>query len=176
MTEYAKPAFRVYSPVPGAQSGEEFLNIGLAIPHQDGLGYDVMLQALPINPRIILRDAGGRSAEVGQRDSAHPVVDKHLSLREQLDTYERMIIEQCLIEAAGKLSEVMQRLNIPRRTLSEKMTRLGIVRSQFTKQPLPPFAPQSERNANQLDCQEADRPTTPPRSNSVHRASAASHD
>jgi len=54
-----------------------------------------------------------------------------LSLAEQVEAFERTLIERCLSETGGKISAVLERLKIPRRTLSEKMVRLGIDRQRF---------------------------------------------
>jgi len=54
-----------------------------------------------------------------------------LTLADQVDAFERKIIERSLAEAGGKISVVMEHLGIPRRTLSEKMARFGIDRRQF---------------------------------------------
>jgi two-component system, NtrC family, C4-dicarboxylate transport response regulator DctD len=54
-----------------------------------------------------------------------------LSLAEQVEAFERTLIERCLTETGGKISAVLERLKIPRRTLSEKMVRLGIDRQRF---------------------------------------------
>jgi two-component system C4-dicarboxylate transport response regulator DctD len=56
------------------------------------------------------------------------------SLAEQVDAFERSVIERCLADSGGRLTAVMERLNIPRRTLSEKMTRYGLDRRRFTDQ------------------------------------------
>jgi two-component system C4-dicarboxylate transport response regulator DctD len=56
---------------------------------------------------------------------------ERLSLAEQVETFERALIERCLSETGGKISAVLERLKIPRRTLSEKMVRLGIDRQRF---------------------------------------------
>jgi len=56
------------------------------------------------------------------------------SLAEQVDAFERAVIERCLAESGGKLTAVIERLNIPRRTLSEKMARYGLDRRRFTEQ------------------------------------------
>lgn len=50
-----QPAFRVYSVIPRDGKDDFWLNIGLAFPHQDGKGFNVMLQAFPINPKLVLR-------------------------------------------------------------------------------------------------------------------------
>src|SRR3954452_14248007 len=54
-----------------------------------------------------------------------------LSLAEQVEAFERTLIERCLSETGGKISAVLERLKIPRRTLSEKMVRLGIDRQRL---------------------------------------------
>ncbi len=52
-----QPAFRVYSVIPREGKDDFWLNIGLAFPHQDGKGFNVMLQALPLNAKLVLREA-----------------------------------------------------------------------------------------------------------------------
>ena len=54
-----------------------------------------------------------------------------LSLAQQVEAFERALIERCLAETGGRINAVLERLNIPRRTLSEKMVRLGIDRQRF---------------------------------------------
>jgi two-component system C4-dicarboxylate transport response regulator DctD len=56
---------------------------------------------------------------------------ERLSLAEQVEAFERALIERCLAETGGKINAVLERLKIPRRTLSEKMVRLGIDRQRF---------------------------------------------
>ena len=53
------------------------------------------------------------------------------SLAQQVEVFERALIERCLVESGGRISAVIERLDIPRRTLSEKMVRLGIDRRRF---------------------------------------------
>jgi two-component system C4-dicarboxylate transport response regulator DctD len=57
--------------------------------------------------------------------------DAKLSLAEQVEAFERSVIERALSETGGKINAVMERLDVPRRTLSEKMTRLGLDRDRF---------------------------------------------
>ena len=47
--------------------------------------------------------------------------------------FERALIERCLTETGGNIGAVMERLSIPRRTLNEKMQRLGIDRHRFVR-------------------------------------------
>jgi two-component system C4-dicarboxylate transport response regulator DctD len=56
---------------------------------------------------------------------------ERFSLAEQVEAFERALIERCLSETGGRISAVLERLKIPRRTLSEKMVRLGIDRQRF---------------------------------------------
>ena len=53
------------------------------------------------------------------------------SLSDQVEAFERTVIERCLAESGGSIAEAMKRLDIPRRTLSEKMARLGIDRRDY---------------------------------------------
>jgi len=62
---------------------------------------------------------------------AADAASERLSLAEQVEAFERTLIERCLSETGGKISAVLERLKIPRRTLSEKMVRLGIDRQRF---------------------------------------------
>jgi two-component system C4-dicarboxylate transport response regulator DctD len=84
-----------------------------------------------------LRNAAERYA-LGLSESFWPVAgaaeSAQQSLAEQVEAFERSIIERCLTEAGGKLTVVMERLNIPRRTLSEKMARYGVDRRRYTDQ------------------------------------------
>jgi two-component system C4-dicarboxylate transport response regulator DctD len=61
-----------------------------------------------------------RDASAGQEPSAR--------LEQMLDDYERRLILAALERADGSVSKVMETLQLPRRTLNEKMRRLGIVR------------------------------------------------
>ncbi|WP_196258659.1 sigma-54-dependent transcriptional regulator [Pelagibacterium limicola] len=51
-----------------------------------------------------------------------------LPLTQQMEAFERRIIERALADSGGRISDVIERLGVPRRTLNEKMARLGIVR------------------------------------------------
>ena len=56
----APKMYRVYSIVPRPKQDDYWLNIGVAFPHDDGLGLNVMLQALPLptgtgDCKIVLR-------------------------------------------------------------------------------------------------------------------------
>jgi hypothetical protein len=63
MSENYQPAFRVYSVIPREGKDDYWLNIGLAFPHQDGKGFNVMLQALPLNAKLVLREVAEEEKE-----------------------------------------------------------------------------------------------------------------
>ena len=98
--------------------------------------HNARLQALlahdwPGNVRE-LRNAAERYALGFSEWAATPLVqDTGTSLSDQVEAFERTLIERCLAEEGGSIAEVMKRLDIPRRTLTEKMTRLGIDRRNY---------------------------------------------
>lgn len=51
-------------------------------------------------------------------------------LKDLMDAYERNLIEGSLRRHGGRIQDVMGELNLPRRTLNEKMTRLGLSRER----------------------------------------------
>jgi two-component system C4-dicarboxylate transport response regulator DctD len=93
----------------------------------------LMAHSWPGNVRE-LRNAAERYA-LGLADTFSPrqpaSEQARLSLAQQLEVFERSLIERCLLESGGKISVVLERLDIPRRTLSEKMARLGLDRRRF---------------------------------------------
>ena len=58
-----KPALRAYSVVNRDHGKSVWLPIGAAFIHQDGIGFNVVLQALPIDGRIVLRPIDQRTDE-----------------------------------------------------------------------------------------------------------------
>ncbi|MFS2008507.1 sigma-54-dependent transcriptional regulator [Azospirillum sp. CT11-132] len=53
------------------------------------------------------------------------------ALADQVDAFEKRVIEQALDRCKGDIKSVMDLLNIPRRTLNEKMARHGLDRARF---------------------------------------------
>ena len=78
-----------------------------------------------------LRNAAERYALGLAAVRAAPAEETPRSLAEQVEAFERAIIERSLAETGGRISVVMERLAIPRRTLSEKMARFGLERRAF---------------------------------------------
>jgi two-component system, NtrC family, C4-dicarboxylate transport response regulator DctD len=69
----------------------------------------------------------GTSVLSHRHSNSTPLVDA-LPLAQQMEAFERRIIERTLADCGGRISDVLERLGLPRRTLNEKMSRLGIVR------------------------------------------------
>ena len=113
----------VYSIVPGEGGRDLWVEIGHATPHHDGRGFDVTLRALPLEPKLVLREPLPATAA---EDAAAP------SLASLVREFERAAISQCLLETGGNIAAALERLKIPRRTLNEKMARLGIDRRRLT--------------------------------------------
>jgi hypothetical protein len=70
MATSQQPAFRAFTVVKREGQDDFWLPIGAAFPHQDGEGYNLVLQALPIDGRVVLRtpkDEGSDTAQNGSR-------------------------------------------------------------------------------------------------------------
>lgn len=53
------------------------------------------------------------------------------SLAQQVDCFERSLIEHSLVSSNGSLKEVMEELDIPRKTLYDKMRKYGLKKSDY---------------------------------------------
>ena len=52
----SKPAYRAYTVINREGKDDFWLNLGVAFPHEDGEGYNLLLQAMPIGEgKIVLR-------------------------------------------------------------------------------------------------------------------------
>jgi DNA-binding NtrC family response regulator len=52
-------------------------------------------------------------------------------LKEYVDAFERMLIDNTMRRHKGSISAVMEELCLPRRTLNEKMAKYGLSRSDY---------------------------------------------
>ena len=60
------PTHRAYTVIKRGEGQDDFwLNIGAAFPHQDGKGFNIVLQALPTDAKIVIREASDQD-ESGQ--------------------------------------------------------------------------------------------------------------
>ena len=70
MVTSQQPAFRAFTVVKREGADDFWLPIGAAFPHQDGEGFNLVLQALPIDGRVVLRtpkEENGDSDQNGHR-------------------------------------------------------------------------------------------------------------
>ena len=130
MIKNGKHLHGVFSVVPDERGRDLWVEIGYATQHADGRGFDLTLRALPLERKLVLREP---SLDESVMDSKEALQDANaLSLAYQVREFERAAISQCLLETGGNIGAALQRLKIPRRTLNEKMARLGIDRRRLT--------------------------------------------
>jgi hypothetical protein len=55
MAQDQQPMYRVYTVIKRGRNDAFWLNIGVAFFHRDGQGLNIMLQALPLDDRLVLR-------------------------------------------------------------------------------------------------------------------------
>ena len=51
----AKPAYRAYTVIKREGKDDYWLNLGVAFAHDDGEGFNLLLQALPLDGKLVLR-------------------------------------------------------------------------------------------------------------------------
>jgi two-component system C4-dicarboxylate transport response regulator DctD len=103
-----------------------------------------MAQDWPGNVRELRNAAERYALGLGAVAPPAPLHQAKLSLAQQVEAFERAVIERSLAQSGGKISSVMEQLDIPRRTLSEKMTRLGLDRQRFVETDRQKSADESE--------------------------------
>jgi hypothetical protein len=60
-----QPTHRAYSVIRREGQDDFWLNVGLAFPHKDGKGFNIMLQAFPLDGKIVCREVNDDD-EAGQ--------------------------------------------------------------------------------------------------------------
>ena len=53
-----QPTHRAYSVIRREGQDDFWLNVGLVFPHKDGSGFNIMLQAFPLDGKIVCREIG----------------------------------------------------------------------------------------------------------------------
>ena len=61
----AKPSHRAYTVIKRENKDDYWLNLGVAFPREDGEGFNLLLQALPLDGKIVCR-------EIAEDDGAEP--------------------------------------------------------------------------------------------------------
>jgi len=51
--ELRQPTHRAYSVIKRDGQDDYWLNVGLVFPHKDGCGFNIMLQAFPLDAKIV---------------------------------------------------------------------------------------------------------------------------
>ena len=51
----SKPAYRAYTVIKREGKDDFWLNLGVAFRHENGEGFNLLLQALPLDGKIVLR-------------------------------------------------------------------------------------------------------------------------
>jgi hypothetical protein len=54
--EAKQPTHRAYAVIRRENQDDFWLNLGLVFPHKDGGGFNIMLQALPLDGKIVCRE------------------------------------------------------------------------------------------------------------------------
>ena len=76
----AKPAYRAFTVQKRDQvdgkNNDFWLNIGVAFPHDDGNGYNLLLQALPLDGKIVLRIYKDEEPEEETKSKVKPQYNK----------------------------------------------------------------------------------------------------
>ena len=66
----AQPAFRAYTVIKREGQDDFWLNLGLVFPHKDGSGFNLILQAFPLDGKIVCREITEEVAEEGSSTRA----------------------------------------------------------------------------------------------------------
>jgi hypothetical protein len=53
--DMARPAYRAYTVVKRENKDDFWLNLGVAFAHEDGEGFNLLLQAMPLDGKLVLR-------------------------------------------------------------------------------------------------------------------------
>ena len=69
------PTHRAYSVIKRDGQDDYWLNLGLVFPHKDGSGFNIILQAFPLDGKIVCREIGEDVADAapqsrGRQDSS----------------------------------------------------------------------------------------------------------
>jgi hypothetical protein len=72
----AAPTHRAYSVIRREGQDDYWLNIGLVFPHKDGTGFNLILQAFPLDGKIVCR-------EISEEDNTQPEEPQRSQSRNQ---------------------------------------------------------------------------------------------
>jgi hypothetical protein len=69
VAEQADKMYRVYAVVPRPKQDDYWLALGAAFPHDDGKGFNIILQAHPIGEKLVVRLYEPKEARANEQDS-----------------------------------------------------------------------------------------------------------
>ena len=96
-----EPIYQAYTVIKREGQDDFWLNIGAAFAHADGNGYNVLLQALPINGKLVLRPPKAQSDEPAER----PAKDNN---KRRTEIPPRKVIDRTLEYGNGTKSALCQ--------------------------------------------------------------------
>jgi len=93
-------------------------------------------QLMNVAERAVLQKRRGEEGIANLLDQesplpATPQIMAEKPLREHVEAFEKMLIDNALRRNKGAVSQVMDELALPRRTLNEKMAKYGLVRAEY---------------------------------------------
>jgi hypothetical protein len=71
-----QPTHRAYTVIKREGQDDYWLNLGLVFPHKDGGGFNIMLQAVPLDGKIVSREVSDGEPEQGQPPPQRGYVDR----------------------------------------------------------------------------------------------------
>src|ERR1700687_853419 len=83
MSNGAPQTLSVYSVVASEEDNDRWLEIGKASPHQDGRGLDVVLEALPISPKLVVRAQAETEAWAENTENQQASYAQHMAAFER---------------------------------------------------------------------------------------------
>ena len=93
-------------------------------------------QIINLSERVVLqhrRDAESVSSLLAQEaGTVQAPAQTERPLKEHVEAFEKMLIENALRRHRGSIANVMDELSLPRRTLNEKMAKYSLTRGDFT--------------------------------------------
>ena len=154
---YYRLAAMLITPPPLRQRGEDILNLfsrytdtfadeyGCEAPEITAKEAAQLLQApwpgnvrqlINLAERAVLQNRRGIGSITSllmsdNSEIQHSLVTEGKPLKDYVDAFERMLIDNTMRRHRGSIAAVMDELSLPRRTLNEKMAKYGLTRSDY---------------------------------------------
>jgi len=79
--EQRRPTHRVYSVIRREGQDDFWLNLGLVFPHKDGSGFNIVLQAFPLDGKIVCREITDEEPQGDARGQEQPARSRSRTAR-----------------------------------------------------------------------------------------------